>query len=610
MKHRPLDTRSPAQHWGLFVFLAAVSCTVTFFVNVHYGLAEQRRFGLDVGNSVLADPHDSSTSTAHLESVMELHHDVVEISFCNAGTCQTASGPLARLAPCDDSLFPTLLCLVATDQRYAAQTVMVKVLPEDTYDDAYRDVGVVLAAQLLGMLVWYGLTRKSRLRLKQADLALHKAAAQDYLTGLANRFSMDVAISRALAQKIPGSWLLSLDVDDFKVINDTRGHDVGDTVLRTVSHRLTEEGREDAVIARMGGDEFAILLTHQTHIAVESFVRQLADAMARPVELKEGTFVVSASIGVSSLDHCGQNVAEVKRRADIALYESKRLGKSCASFFDEKIDKRKQFEYQLVQDFRAAVSGPQVYFLYQPIVSKDGRLCGLEALARWAHPALGPISPAVFVPLAEAAGLILDLGAKAVAQACRDLAALRKQGVEAGFMSINVSAQQLTGDVLLQELNRHLALNGLTARDITLEITESLAMTHEKSGDECLSRLAAAGFSLAIDDFGTGYSSLARLQALPFNRLKIDRAFVRMMESKGGAVLVETMLELGRKLGISCIAEGVESRTQRDVLAMSGCEMFQGFWYGKAMSLEQLVDWTAARRANREDPIDAARLTS
>lgn len=597
MKHPPFSDKPPAGDLLLFLFVAVVSCTITYFVNVHYGLVEQRQYALDLARSILTDPHDSSFSPSHLESVLHVHEDVKELSFCHAGSCQTVKNSQFDRGHCGTGPFPNLLCVVATDKTDDSKSVSVKVHPDATYHDAYRDVAVVLFAQVLGMMAWYGVTRRSRRRLRQAGEALQKAAAQDFLTGLANRSTMDVAINQALEQKLTNSWLLYLDLDDFKLINDAHGHEVGDSVLRSVARRLTLDSPDDFLVARMGGDEFAILLTNKPLVAVEIVLEELMSSMGHPIEVDGRNFSTSISIGVSSLTNDACTLTEAKRRADIALYESKRLGKSHASFFDEAIDKRQQFEYQLIQDFQGAVYTPQVYFLYQPIVSKDGELCGLEALARWNHPSLGLVSPGAFVPLAERAGLTLELGAKAIAEACRDLAVIRKLGLGIEFMSINVSAQQLTSDELLENLIFHLSANGLAPKDLTLEITESLAMADEISGNQRLNDLAAAGFLIAIDDFGTGYSSLARLQALPIKKLKIDRAFVGMMETHGGAILVETMLELGRKLGMSCVAEGVETQTQRDALAASGCEMFQGFWYGQAMAPTELIGWAAERDA-------------
>ncbi|RYH35871.1 MAG: GGDEF domain-containing protein, partial [Alcaligenaceae bacterium] len=332
MKHPPFSDRPPAGDSLLFLFVAVVSCTITYFVNVHYGLVEQRQYALDVAQSILTDPHDSGFSTTHLESVLHVHDDVKELSFCHAGRCQTVGSSQSEMGHCGTGTFPKLLCVVATDKADASKSVSVKVHPEDTYHDAYRDVAVVLFAQVLGMMAWYGVTRGSRRRLRQAGEALHKAAAQDFLTGLANRFTMDAAINQALEQKLPDSWLLYLDIDDFKLINDAHGHEVGDSVLRSVARRLALDSPADFLTARMGGDEFAILLTNKPHVAVEIILEELMSAMGHPIEVDGRDFLTSISIGVSPLKADGCTLPEAKRRADIALYESKRLGKGRASF--------------------------------------------------------------------------------------------------------------------------------------------------------------------------------------------------------------------------------------------------------------------------------------
>ena len=599
MKNKSVVSSNSAQQWILFIVLAVISCLVTLIGNVHYGLIEQKRFGSDLAKSILADPHDYDAPQDHLSSVMRLHHDVIEISVCNASLCRSVREPSASMETCGTGVFPSLLCVRQIDPRERGRSVEVKFLPDDSYRDAYRDMAMVLLAQLFGMLVWYSATRRNRESLKQAESSLRVAASQDYLTGLGNRFALDVAIQDALQRACSDCWLIYMDLDDFKLINDTRGHEIGDQILRETARRLCGFVMP-ATVARLGGDEFAVLISGKSRSQLEYFTEELQTLLNKPYSIVGKKFSVSASIGISPVHFNGASATEVRRRADVALYEAKRLGKARTSFFDEKIDRRKQFEYQLLEDFQSAIPTSQVYFHYQPIVSPHGSLCGLEALARWEHPTLGTVSPAVFIPLAEESGLILELGSKAISDGCRDLAFIRRLGLDVRFVSINVSAQQLIGSGLVNDLRSNLMANDLAPSDLMLEITESLAMAHDRSGSQRLTELAAAGFSIAIDDFGTGYSSLARLQSLPVKKLKIDRAFIRMMDTESGVALVETMLELAGKLGMSCVAEGVETESQRDLLTLKGCEMFQGFLYGKAMSPKELVEWAALRSVGTE----------
>lgn len=585
------------QHWILFGFLASVSCVVTFFVNVHYGFIEVRRFGADIAQALLADPH-LELGEAHLASLTELHQDVVEVSYCLEQHCTTARARAAADLPCDEGLFPVAICASETSAVNNQISVKVKVLPREVYHDACRDVIVVVLAQMFGMLAWYWLTRKSREQLRQANLSLHATAFRDQLTGLSNRAALDTALGSVIKKKLPDYWLAYIDLDDFKFVNDTRGHEVGDEVLREVARRICA-GCGMEIASRMGGDEFAILFKRESQAESAIFLHQILDRLHQPYVGEHWFFPLSVSIGFAGTG-CGETEAsEIKRQADIALYESKGLGKARISLFDEEADRRIQAEYQMIQDFRSAILDTQVYFDYQPIVTSAGRLAGLEALARWQHPRSGAVSPEVFIPLAEKAGLTIDLGSKAIKSACRDLNFLRENGLNIDFISINVSAQQLISDHLFVSLEENLKQHRLSPSDLMLEITESLAMAHDGSGARQLHRLADAGFHIAIDDFGTGYSSLARLQALPVRRIKIDRAFVRTMQTRSGYALVETMIELSKKLGLACVAEGVETASQRGQLVDLGCEMLQGFLLGKPMPPKQLVEWAGAVHSPR-----------
>lgn len=582
---QPLKT---TRHWQLFVFLALISCLVTFFVNVKYGLIEQRRFGVDLARSVLADPHETESLTDHLASVMELHHDVVELSFCSDGKCSTVSKPVTSNEACSRDFAPALLCVSETSADGASKSVHLKIFPSDSYADAYRDVVVVFFAQLLGILIWLLATKRHRESLRLATVALQEAALHDHLTGLSNRLVLDEEISQLQLGSSESAWLIYLDLDDFKKVNDARGHEVGDEVLRDVARRLTLNAH-DGVIARLGGDEFSILMRRGEKPEIQNLVERIRRQVSAPIEVKGWVFSCNVSIGIAQIKSDMTDTTEIKRRADAALYEAKRRGKNRLSFFNEALDRKRQADYKITQDLRKAISNSELFFLYQPIVACDGRVRGMEALARWEHPSLGTIFPGQFIRIAESAGLISQIGKKAIEESCRDLAGVRAAGLDIQFVAINVSAAQLVDDALMMQLLDCVHANNLTPSDVVLEITESLVMEHERSGGQRLRDLTGAGFTVAIDDFGTGYSSLARLQTLPISRLKIDRAFVQGLDTVRGQALVGMMLELSKKLGLACIAEGVENEEQKNTLLAAGCELFQGFLFGQAMSIDDLI---------------------
>jgi diguanylate cyclase (GGDEF)-like protein/PAS domain S-box-containing protein len=448
---------------------------------------------------------------------------------------------------------------------------------------------------------------------KELEARLVHGAFHDPMTGLANRALFRDRLEHALALQVrdPSRRLavLFLDLDDFKGINDSLGHEAGDALLRSVAERLRSVVRTHDTVARFGGDEFAILVEQ---IACEDEALEVVDrlrAALRPtIELERRLVAVSASIGVA-FPAAGDDVETVLRNADVAMYEAKDAGKARHAVFQPAMFEAIVQRMALVRDLRAAVSNPTAYGLelaFQPIVSlQTGAVRSLEALLRWSHPSRGRISPLDFVPVAEDTGVIVALGRWVLEEACHELVALRtlwwgqrRDADKAPSISVNISGRQLGEPGFVEDLARILQRTGAPPAALTLEITESVIMRDTESSLATLSALKALGVQLAIDDFGTGYSSLSYLQRFPVDVLKIDRAFVEGVSQGGSdAALARTIITLGNTLGLRTVAEGIEQATQRDALAAMGCHDGQGYLFSPAIPRDAVRSWLQLRQA-------------
>jgi diguanylate cyclase (GGDEF)-like protein/PAS domain S-box-containing protein len=418
----------------------------------------------------------------------------------------------------------------------------------------------------------------------------------DPLTGLASRTqlheSMERAFRRAGAPERVAA--LFLDLDDFKLVNDGLGHAAGDALLGAVAERLRRATRGVDLVARLGGDEFAILLdgladTHDVLAVADRIHAVLRD----PVDVGGRSFAASASIGVAHWDGIA-TAAELLRNADLAMYRAKALGKARHVVFDAHMQAAARTRLELASDLREAVRAGEIHAAFQPIVDlASGRVVKAEALARWTHPTRGVVSPGVFIPLAEETGMIDELGALMLRHACRQLGAWQRAGgagpgapaAPALGVTVNVSGQQVDNGTLVAAVRAALDESGADAAGLTLELTESVAMRQPERLLAMLEELAASGVTLAIDDFGTGYSSLSYLHRFPVDVLKIDKSFVdRLGEEPREAhaeTLVRTIVSIARSLGLQTVAEGVESLAQRDALVALGCDLGQGYAFGR-----------------------------
>jgi diguanylate cyclase (GGDEF)-like protein/PAS domain S-box-containing protein len=434
---------------------------------------------------------------------------------------------------------------------------------------------------------------------KQAEAELMRQARFDNLTGLHSRGYFLAHIEQRLAGAHGGDALVFLDLDGFKNVNDTYGHCVGDKVLVEFANRLLETVRGSDVVARMGGDEFAVLL-HDVGQRGAEVASRLVSQLRAPVTLGPLHLLVRPSAGVALSDGC-DSPDEVLRCADIAMYEAKRgAAQDGVLVFDAAMKDLVTARARLEADVHRAVERRELVVHYQPTVdARTGRPCGFEALVRWEHPALGRLSPDQFIPLAEETGAIIGLGRWVLAQACATLQAWRHELAEPDLtMSVNLSPVQLRDPDLVGDVLASLAGNNLDPLALQLEVTETALA--EPGAEEVLGALHAAGVPLAIDDFGTGYSSLTSLRRFPFGTLKIDRSFVSGVDhNDDDRAIVRATIGLSKALGLTTVAEGIERHVERDLLVEFGCDRLQGYLFGRpapAHEIRELVGRSLSRR--------------
>ncbi|TFV78170.1 bifunctional diguanylate cyclase/phosphodiesterase [Blastococcus sp. CT_GayMR19] len=426
----------------------------------------------------------------------------------------------------------------------------------------------VLAASLAHLAAW-------RLNEQQG--------LRDQLTGLANRTMLVEATDRLLQHRTGAVTVLLLDVDDFKDVNDARGHDAGDLLLLAVGARLQGCVRPGDVVARLGGDEFAVLIANGPTTAGKIAERMLV-ALSDPVQIDGRPLGIRVSIGLAStLTTSDRSSGTLLRNADLAMYMAKAQGKNRLVRYADGMAQAAQSKVELVEDLAGVVASGQLAVHYQPTISlADGGTTGYEALLRWHHPTRGLVPPAEFIPLAEDGGHIVEIGRWVLAQATEQAAAWTRQTGRPIDMAVNLSPRQLADDDVVQAVADALAASGLPARQLTLEVTEGVLMSDVEQVVDQLRALRTLGVRIAIDDFGTGYSSLSYLRRLPADIVKIDRSFVQELGTGGpSTTLVASIIELARSLHLDVVAEGVETQEQHAVLEELSCSHAQGYLFGR-----------------------------
>ena len=427
-----------------------------------------------------------------------------------------------------------------------------------------------------------------------ANEELTQLALHDTLTGLPNRILLADRISQAMAKVAEQGGCFSLmfiDLDGFKPVNDAFGHHLGDRLLREVALRLRDQLRSQDTLARIGGDEFVLLVRlGEPDDAPQVAARQVS-LLSKSFRVDEHDLQISASVGIALYPGNGQTAEELLMNADAAMYHAKGAGKNGYSFFDVSMNTNARKQLQLLQDLRQALEHNQFRLHYQPkFDAVSGQPVGAEALLRWEHPQQGLLLPEHFIELAEKTGLIIPIGEWVLNEACRQMRAWFDEGYSHWRISVNLSALQFCYSGLVDSVVSVLERHRLPANSLTLEITETTAMSDADASMTVLQRLSQMGVDLSIDDFGTGYSSLMYLKRLPANELKIDRGFVRDLEhDSDDAAIVSAIVALGQALGLRIVAEGVETDTQQSFLTTLGCDALQGFLLGQPLPAEQFM---------------------
>jgi diguanylate cyclase (GGDEF)-like protein/PAS domain S-box-containing protein len=424
---------------------------------------------------------------------------------------------------------------------------------------------------------------------------LHHLAHHDPLTGLANRTLLQERLKQAIQYAVRNrriGALAFLDLDNFKHINDNLGHEVGDVVLRETAARLRASMREEDTVARVGGDEFVLVINDQgTPEQVADLVERIRRSVAAPVMVNGAEVVAGTSIGVALFPRDGATADKVMRAADAAMYHAKSLGKNNCQFYSNDLNRMVHQHLLLEASLGRAIGNREMVLGYQPKVDlRSGRMVGAEALVRWNHPERGLLGPDSFIPVAEQTGLIVPLGEWVIDQACAALKSLHAQGIEDFAISVNLSLRQLRQRQFVERLGASLRRHGVPPACLELEVTESHLMDRPEEAKEVLAALKALGVRLSIDDFGTGYSSLSQLQAFPVDLIKIDRSFLSGSIDDGHGVITRAIIALGHSLKLKVIAEGVETREQLMFLRDHDCDQMQGYYFSPALSQQGLEE--------------------
>jgi diguanylate cyclase (GGDEF)-like protein len=443
--------------------------------------------------------------------------------------------------------------------------------------------------------------------LNEANKRLRDQAHSDPLTRMPNRLMfeerMETALAEITSKPVSDACALAvmfIDLDGFKPVNDSFGHVAGDTVLREVGRRLQAIARPEDTVARVGGDEFLLMVTRPGHEAVAAAIAQrVLEAINEPLTLPNKVVVnLSASIGIVMYPEHGHH-AKMIANADAAMYAAKRAGGSTYAFFEPRMELDAREQLALQNDLRHAIERNELQLYYQPkIHAKSGQITGVEALLRWQHAVRGFVSPAQFIPIAERFGLIGTIGNWVIDEACRQMQDWKGQGLRMR-VAVNLSVHQLRQEDLVQRVRIAVDHFRIDPALLTFEITESVAMEDTQETMRAFSQLANVGVSLSIDDFGTGYSSLSYLRKLPAKQLKIDQSFVQDLgTSQDALAVVDAVIKLAHALGLHVVAEGVETVRQRDILLMLQCDELQGYLFARPMAARLLTLWAMGEANN------------
>lgn len=442
-------------------------------------------------------------------------------------------------------------------------------------------------------------------RKKAEDELYHQKNALDYqahhdsLTGLPNRVLFHDRLEQGIEKSKRKNKILALffiDLDHFKEINDSLGHDVGDKMLKIVTDRLKKRVRDEDTIARLGGDEFTIIVENLAKGEDASFLAQkIIDVLSLPIDIDDNQLYISSSIGISLYPNDGLTAQNLLKYADAAMYKAKDEGRNNFQFYSSQMTELMFEKVVMTASLRVALKNQDFIIYYQPQVdAMKNKITGMEALVRWQHQTMGIVSPAKFIPLLESTGLIVELDRFVLKSVMTQIVSWRAKGIDPGVVAMNLSVRQLQQKDFLSTLKSLIKETGCKAEWIALEVTESQIMTNPEEAIKILNKISDEGIELAVDDFGTGYSSLAYLKKLPIDKLKIDQVFVMDLPyDEEDSAITKAVIALAKSLNLSVIAEGVEKKEQKDFLIQNGCENIQGYLYSKpipANEIEKLLE--------------------
>jgi diguanylate cyclase (GGDEF)-like protein len=427
---------------------------------------------------------------------------------------------------------------------------------------------------------------------KKSEAVLTYMSQHDYLTDLPNRVYFEKKMSSAIRDAEENKEhmaLLYLDLDNFKMVNDTLGHDIGDLLLKEVSHMLKASIRQKDTVARLGGDEFALILRSlRKPDYAATIAKSILEKLSDPLDLDGKKIFTNASIGIAVYPFGGKTATDLIKNADTAMYKAKNNGRSQYCFFSKELSELNKENLQIATGIRSALENNELSLNYQPIIDLKTSACfGFEALLRWNHPELGLVPPNKFLPAAEDLGLMKSIGDWVVKQALKDYYGLKQDNL---FISINLSVDELDGAKVADTILKSIKSLKINPQNIIFELTETSVMSKPEDSIEKLQQLSKLGVQVAIDDYGTGYSSLSYIKRLPVSLLKVDKSFVDdITPDSNDTIIVKSTIQLAHGLGLKVIAEGVESKEQFEFLQKHGCDYIQGFYYAKPMNLKALT---------------------
>jgi diguanylate cyclase (GGDEF)-like protein len=481
-------------------------------------------------------------------------------------------------------------------------TVLIRATMAPLYRRLASFTGFTLVVAAGSYALAWLLVARMRRAVQRAEDHLHYLAHVDPITALPNRNAFNDKLATALEhadRQETSVVLLLLDLDNFKVVNDTLGHNSGDMLLQMVARRLTDTLRSTDVICRIGGDEFVVIVEpHEDDSEPDAVARKILRALATPFQLEHHLLYVSASIGVNVYPQYARDEQALMRGADTAMYYAKNNGKNDYETFKPEMEQLARKRLKLEANLRRALERNELSLHYQPQIDvRSGRMTGLEVLTRWTCPELGPVSPAEFIPVAEESGVIVPLGRWVLQTACRQAAAWYRAGLldEISHVAVNLSACQTRDSDLMADVRAILGETGLPPALLELEITEGVLMENVHANLALMQQIQMAGIHLSIDDFGTGYSSMAYLKRFPIDQLKIDRSFVNDVPGDGAAIAT-AIIAMAHSLNLKVVAEGVETEQQVRFLREAGCDVMQGFYFAKPMAPEALERLLSERR--------------